>query len=67
MLRLNNQVRLSITDNGIGFDPISVTADHLGLKIMCERAGAIGAKLNIYSKPGEGTQVTATWQDKETI
>jgi PAS domain S-box-containing protein len=62
MLRLGEQVRLSITDDGDGFDPSSVTADHLGLKIMCERSDAIGAKLNLYSEPGEGTQVAITWQ-----
>ena len=65
VLRLGEQVRLSITDNGIGFDPADVTADHLGLKIMCERTEAIGAKFSLYSEPGEGTQITVTWQDKE--
>jgi signal transduction histidine kinase len=62
MLLLGEQVRLSITDDGAGFDPSTVTADHLGLKIMCERSDAIGAKFNLYSEPGEGTQVTVTWQ-----
>jgi signal transduction histidine kinase len=65
LLRLGDQVRLSVTDNGAGFDPASVTADHLGLKIMSERSQAIGAKFSLYSEPGEGTQVTVTWQDKE--
>jgi PAS domain S-box-containing protein len=63
VLRLGEQVRLSITDNGAGFDTTSVTADHLGLKIMCERSEAIRAKFSLYSEPGEGTQVTVTWQD----
>jgi PAS domain S-box-containing protein len=65
-LRLGDQVRLGITDNGTGFDPSSVTADHLGLKIMRERSEAVGANFNLYSEPGEGTQVTFTWKDKET-
>jgi PAS domain S-box-containing protein len=63
VLCLGEQVRLSITDNGAGFDTTSVTADHLGLKIMCERSEAIRAKFSLYSEPGEGTQVTVTWQD----
>jgi PAS domain S-box-containing protein len=63
MLRLGEQVRLSVTDNGAGFDPNGVTADHLGLKIMSERCEAIHAKFSLYSEPGEGTQVTVTWQD----
>jgi PAS domain S-box-containing protein len=54
-------VRLTIADDGAGFDPGTVTADHLGLKIMRERAEAIGAKFSLYSEPGEGTQVSVTW------
>ncbi len=54
-------VRLTVADNGAGFDPNTVTADHLGLKIMHERAEAIGARLSVYSEPGEGTQISVTW------
>lgn len=60
-LRCGESVRLTMSDNGAGFDPSTVTADHLGLRIMRERAEAIGAKLSIYSEPGEGTQVSVTW------
>lgn len=61
-LRCNEEtVRLTVADNGVGFDPSTVTADHLGLKIMRERAEAIGAKLSIYSEPGEGTQISVIW------
>jgi PAS domain S-box-containing protein len=61
-LRLDDPVRLTVADNGAGFDPSTVTADHLGLKIMRERAEAIGAVLHIYSEPGEGTQISVIWQ-----
>jgi PAS domain S-box-containing protein len=60
-LRMGDTVRLTIADNGTGFDPSTVTADHLGVKIMRERADAIGAKLSIYSEPGEGTQISVVW------
>ena len=60
-LRLGPTVRLTVEDNGSGFDPASVTADHLGLKIMHERAEAIQARLAVYSEPGEGTQLSVTW------
>jgi nitrate/nitrite-specific signal transduction histidine kinase len=40
-----------------------VTADHLGLKIMRERAEAIGAEFNLYSEPGEGTQISVIWRE----
>jgi signal transduction histidine kinase len=62
-LRLEDNVRLSIVDNGVGFDPASVPADHLGTKIMRERAEAIGAKYSLYSEPGEGTQISVTWEE----
>ena len=61
-LRLGDAVRLTVADNGAGFDPAAVTADHLGLKIMRERAEAMGAQLRIYSEPGEGTQISVIWQ-----
>ncbi len=61
-LRLCEPVRLTVADNGVGFDLSAVTADHLGLRIMRERAEAIGARLSVYSEPGEGTQVSVVWQ-----
>jgi signal transduction histidine kinase len=60
-LRVGDAVRLTIADNGAGFDSGTVTADHLGLRIMRERAEAIDAQLGIYSEPGEGTQVSVLW------
>jgi two-component system nitrate/nitrite sensor histidine kinase NarX len=55
-------VELSINDDGQGFDaddPSSGTG--FGLKIMRERAEAIGAALCIASKSGQGTTVTVAW------
>ena len=62
-LRVDGTSRLSIVDNGCGFDPDAVPPDHLGLKIMRERAEAVGARLSIYSEPGEGTQISVTWKE----
>jgi signal transduction histidine kinase len=56
------RVELSVCDNGTGFDPDRVPADCLGLGIIRERADAIGADLQIDSRPGEGTQVTVLWE-----
>ncbi len=64
-LRLKDTVRLSIADDGCGFDAEHVPPDHLGLKIMRERAEAIGAKLTIHSEPGEGTQVAVIWKENK--
>jgi signal transduction histidine kinase/ligand-binding sensor domain-containing protein len=60
-LHLNEEVSLSIMDNGSGFDPACVPPDHLGLRIMRERAEAIGADFTIHSRPGKGTQVFISW------
>lgn len=54
-------VRLSVIDDGVGFDPENIPSGHFGLKIMRERAEAIGARVSIYSEPDQGTQITITW------
>ncbi len=52
-------VELRISDDGRGFDPSCVPPNRLGLGIMREHAQAIGARLEIRSKPGSGTQIIA--------
>ncbi|MDX9866212.1 MAG: ATP-binding protein, partial [Anaerolineaceae bacterium] len=59
-------LKLEIIDNGRGFDPATVPADHLGLRIMRERVESIGGQINIKSQPGKGTRVTVIWQPKST-
>jgi signal transduction histidine kinase len=56
-------VRLQVSDDGRGFDPASHGAGRLGLRIMRERAESIGANLIIDAGPGQGTQVTLSWQN----
>ena len=56
------QMNLSITDDGLGFDPDSITSDHLGIAIMRERASSIGADLKIDSQPGQGTTIELDWK-----
>ncbi len=49
---------MTISDNGRGFDlSDDVEKDQLGLQGMQERAGLIGADLEVGSRPGEGTTV----------
>jgi signal transduction histidine kinase len=53
-------LRLVVRDNGCGIDPQIVGSgrdSHWGLLGMRERAGKIGAKLQIWSRPGAGTEV----------
>jgi nitrate/nitrite-specific signal transduction histidine kinase len=58
-------VRLSIVDNGRGFDLDQAPHNRLGLGIMYGRAQAIGAKLSIESRPDGGTQVCVVWGQGE--
>ena len=60
------QVKLSISDDGLGFDPRDPEPDQLGLGIMRERAEMIGAELKIESRPGRGTRVTLVWPRERT-
>jgi ligand-binding sensor domain-containing protein/signal transduction histidine kinase len=47
---------LTITDNGIGFDPSRATPGQ-GLRSMDERVRAMGGRVTVTSRPGEGTTV----------
>jgi signal transduction histidine kinase len=60
-LEQSEGVELCISDDGRGFDPGRVPPDHLGLKIMRERAQAVGAALYIDSQPEHGTQIKVVW------
>jgi signal transduction histidine kinase len=50
------RLRLSVVDDGIGFDPADVSRYGLGLSGMRERARGIGGQVLIHSAPGR-TQV----------
>ena len=50
--------RVSVTDNGRGFDPDDVPADRYGLRGMRERADLIGASLEVRSRDRDGTRIT---------
>jgi PAS domain S-box-containing protein len=55
------QAKLTITDDGQGFDlelAGQSSEGKLGLRIMRERAEAAGGRLDICSAPGQGTQVS---------
>lgn len=52
---------LTISDDGKGFDPGSVTSEHFGIGIMRERAESAGAKLKVTSEPGSGTVIELEW------
>ncbi|WP_198517308.1 nitrate/nitrite two-component system sensor histidine kinase NarQ [Vibrio sp. HA2012] len=51
------QVNITISDNGSGFCTDVEKLNHYGLTIMTERADRLDGKININSKPGKGCQV----------
>ncbi|HEY3209672.1 MAG TPA: GAF domain-containing sensor histidine kinase [Actinomycetota bacterium] len=55
----DSMVSLSVSDDGVGFDPSSpqVRGRHLGLTSMLERAELLGGDLHIESAPGAGARV----------
>lgn len=57
------EVKLVIEDDGVGFLYRKDQSDQLGICIMQERAAAIQASLSLDSKLGNGTRVTAIWDN----
>jgi signal transduction histidine kinase len=58
-----SKVDMHIHDNGRGFDSTLSLPGHYGLSMMYERAEAVGAKLEIMSKPDKGTEISLHWQE----
>jgi signal transduction histidine kinase len=54
--------RLTVRDDGQGFDEATVTPVHFGLAVMRERGEDAGVAVTIASAPGAGTSVTAEWR-----
>ncbi|MDQ3491910.1 MAG: sensor histidine kinase [Chloroflexota bacterium] len=51
------QVVLSVSDDGVGFDEASVPSGHLGVAGMRARLGLIGGDVRIDSVDGQGTTI----------
>ncbi len=60
-------VHFETCDNGIGFDMSTSKPTSLGLRIMRERAEAIGADFQISSQPGSGTCVEVAWNQNPNV
>ncbi len=61
---IENQIELSIQDNGKGFNTKSIPneTDRFGIRGMQERAAVIGGTLSVESRPGGGTTVRFAWE-----
>lgn len=57
----NEMVRVSVDDNGRGFDPdAALGGGSLGLKLIQERAEMLGGKLEVDSAVGKGARIVFT-------
>lgn len=62
--REQHRLRLTVSDDGIGFDPDTVSLDdHYGLVGMRERALLCSGQLDIVSAPATGTTIRLTVED----
>ena len=66
--REGEQVRISIEDQGQGFDLNQIKGEgvsHFGLQIIQERIEKVGGSLEIESAPGQGTRVTLYYRHSQ--
>ena len=60
-------VILRIQDDGVGFDSKTVDRAGMGLRNMKERTLQIAGKINILSKPGQGTKIVITVEKDQSV
>ncbi|MGF1699304.1 nitrate/nitrite two-component system sensor histidine kinase NarQ [Photobacterium makurazakiensis] len=58
----NNDITISIKDDGDGFDPNTEKLNHYGLTIMAERSSRLNGKLDIKTTQGAGSEVILDFQ-----
>jgi signal transduction histidine kinase len=57
---IDNMVHIIVEDDGPGFDSeAEVSADHVGMKLMKERAALVGGSIEFHSVPKGGTRLEA--------
>jgi hypothetical protein len=56
-------IRITVRDDGVGFDPASVPAERLGIaRSIVDRMRRVpGGAAAVWSRPGAGTEVTVSW------
>ena len=59
-LRLDDAIRLVVSDDGCGFDPSVTGGAGFGLVSMQERTASIGGDFAVYSAPAQGTRIEVT-------
>jgi signal transduction histidine kinase len=57
ILLAGDHVRLEVSDDGVGFDPVNTPGQGNGLANMAARARELGARMDVTAAPGQGTRV----------
>jgi signal transduction histidine kinase len=57
--KLPGEIKIALRDDGVGFDPDTSTGGR-GVAGMRERIELLGGRIEISSKPGEGTEISAS-------
>jgi two-component system, NarL family, nitrate/nitrite sensor histidine kinase NarX len=60
-----HDVTICIGDDGRGFDPASIPANHFGTSIMHDRSMILGGSLHIDSQPGQGCRITLVFRPEK--
>jgi signal transduction histidine kinase len=60
LARSDQTLHITVHDDGTGFDPAAAVGE--GLANLNERLAALGGRLEVASRPGDGTTVTARLQ-----
>ena len=58
LVHSDGTLRIEVRDDGAGFDPLAAAGD--GLANLADRLSALGCRLDVTSRAGEGTTVTAS-------
>ncbi len=62
LVKENDDLTLSVQDNGVGFQATDHGQTGMGIGIMRYRARAIGAVLKVQTQPGQGTLVSCKYR-----
>ncbi|MDQ3940697.1 MAG: sensor histidine kinase [Actinomycetota bacterium] len=56
----NGEIRVVVEDYGTGFDPTAaIPEEHVGMRLMRQRAEQLHGRVDVRSKPGQGTRLEA--------
>jgi signal transduction histidine kinase len=64
IVRESDEIRLTVEDNGIGFDLVATNGGGMGHHNIAARVATMGGQLHYDSMPGHGTTVTVVVKEE---